>query len=201
MDTKQDVHFVDKVVVALRKAAVELEEFQVQAALGKAEAKDKYEEVKKQFNLFKHDSEFKIQGIKEKIEEANTRFDELRVQFALGKAEAKDEFKQRKKELLNLLHEIEVKIKTNKTLNKMYTIALIDIEQFKIQLEILEQRFKKDKTEEEAKSTFKKAGEGFSSMVQQIKDKYGKKKETRAEHFQNEISAAFEHFKNAFTKP
>ena len=59
MKTKQDIQFVDKVIGALRKTAVELEEFQVKAALGKAEAQDKYEEVKKKFNLFVHDSEFK----------------------------------------------------------------------------------------------------------------------------------------------
>ena len=71
MKTKQDINFVDKVIVALRKSAVELEEFQVQATLGKAEAKDKYEEVKKKFNLFLHDSEFNIIGLREKIEELN----------------------------------------------------------------------------------------------------------------------------------
>jgi len=108
MKNKQDIHFVDKVIGALRKTAVELEEFQVQATLGKAEAQDKYEEVKKKFNLFIHDSEFKIKGIKEKIEDVNTNFDELRVQLALGKAETKEIFKKQKKELLSKIHEIEV---------------------------------------------------------------------------------------------
>ena len=145
MKTKKDVQFVDKVIGALRKTAVELEEFQVQAALGKAEAKDKYEEVKKKFNHFIHDSEFKIKGIKEKIEELNTKFDELRVQLALGKAETKEIFKKQKKQLLSTIHDIEVKIKTNETLNRLYALTLIEIEQFKIQLEILEQKFDKDK--------------------------------------------------------
>ena len=62
MKNTQDIQFVDKVIGALRKSAIELEEFQVKAALGKAEAQDKYEEVKKKFNLFIHDSEFKIKG-------------------------------------------------------------------------------------------------------------------------------------------
>jgi len=43
------------------------------------------------------------------------------------------------------LHDIEVKIKTNETLNRMYGLTLIEIEQFKIQLEILEQKFNKEK--------------------------------------------------------
>lgn len=201
MKNKEDVQFVDKVIGALRKTATELEEFRVQTALGKAEAQDKYEEVKKKFNSFIHDSEFKVKGVKEKIDDLNTKFDELRVQLALGKAETKEIFKQQKKELLLTLHDIEVKIKTNETLNRMYALTLIEIEIFKIQLEILEQKFSKDKGE--AKDTFEKGKQDFNSFIDKLKGKYGKKKEeeTKFEHFQNEISEAFDHFKKAFSKP
>ncbi|AXP82260.1 hypothetical protein CJ739_3198 [Mariniflexile rhizosphaerae] len=196
----KEIHFVDKVIDALRKSAKELEEFQVKAALGKAEAHDKYEEVKKKFNQFIHDSEFKIKGVKEKIDELHTKFDELRVQLALGKAETKDIFKKQKKQLLSTIHDIEVKIKTNETLNRMYTLTLIEIEQFKIQLEILEQKFNKDKPE--TKDAFEKSKKDFNSFIDKFKAKYTKEKEeTKLEHFQNEISEAFDHFKKAFSKP
>lgn len=199
MKTKQDINFVDKVIIALKKTAVELEEFQVQATLGKAEAQDKYEEGKKKFNLFLHDSEFKIKGLKEKIEELNTKFDELRVQLALGKAETKEIFIKQKKQLLLTLHEIEVKIKTNEALTRMYALTLIEIEQFKIQLEILEQRFHKDKSK--VVDTFEKGKDDFNSFIERFKGKYAKKKveETRLEHFQHEIAEAFNHFKKAFS--
>lgn len=201
MKNKEDIQFVDKVIGALRKTAVELEEFRVQTALGKAEVQDKYEDVKKKFNLFIHDNEYKIKGVKEKIEELNAKFDELRVQIALGKAETKEVFKKQKKQLLLTLHDIEVKIKTNETLNRMYALTLIEIEQFKIQLEILEQKFNKDK--DEAKDTFEKGKKDFNSFIDRLKVKYAKKKdeETKIEHFQNEISEAFKHFKKAFSKP
>ncbi|PWK20704.1 hypothetical protein [Xanthomarina spongicola] len=201
MKNKEDIQFVDKVIGALRKTAVELEEFRVQTALGKAEVQDKYEEVKKKFNLFIHDNEYKIKGVKEKIEELNTKFDELRVQLALGKAETREVFKKQKKQLLLTLHDIEVKIKTNETLNRMYALTLIEIEQFKIQLEILEQKFNKDK--DEAKDTFEKGKKDFNTFIDRLKVKYAKKKdeETKIEHFQNEISEAFKHFKKAFSKP
>jgi ribosomal protein L29 len=199
MKNTQDIQFVDKVIGALRKTAIELEEFQVKAALGKADAQDKYEDVKKKFNLFIHDSEFKIKGIKEKIIELNTQFDELRVQLALGKAETKEIFKKQKKQILLILHDIEVKIKTNETLNRMYALTLIEIEQFKIQLEILEQKYNRDKRE--VKDTFEKGKKDFNSFIDRFKGKYGKKKEeTKLEHFQNEISEAFDHFKKAFSK-
>ena len=200
MKNSKDIEFVDKIIGALRKSAIELEEFQVKATLGKAEVQDKYEEVKKKFNLFIHDSEFKIEGIKEKIEELNTKFDELRVQLALGKAETKEIFKKQKKQLLRTLHDIEVKIRTNETLNRMYGLTLIEIEQFKIQLEILEQKFSKDKVK--ANDTFEKGKQDFNSFIDKLKGKYGKKKEaTKLEHFQNEISEAFDHFKKAFSTP
>ncbi len=199
MKNSKDIEFVDKIIGALRKTAVELEEFQVKAALGKAEAQDKYEEVKKKFNHFIHESEFKIEGIKEKIEELNTKFDELRVQLALGKAETKEIFKKQKKQLLTTLRDIESKIKSNETLNRMYAFTLIEIEQFKIQLEILEQKFSKDKGK--ATDTFEKGKQEFNSFIDKFKGKYAKKKEeTKLEHFQNEISEAFDHFKKAFSK-
>lgn len=198
MKNKKDTQFVDKVIEALRKTAVNLEELQVKTALGKAEAQDKYEEIKKEFNLFMHDSEFKIKGLKENMEELKSRFEELRVQLALGKAETIEVFKKQKKQLLLTLHEIEVKIKSNETLNRMYAITLIEIEQFKIQLEILEQKYKRDK--KETKSAYEKGKDEFNSFVDSIKVKYGKKKEeTKYEHFQNEISEAFVHFKKAFS--
>ncbi|MCA0131830.1 hypothetical protein [Winogradskyella alexanderae] len=200
MKTNEEINFVDKVINALRKTAVELEEFQVQAALGKADAKDKYEDIKKKFNLFIHDSEYKIKGIKERIEEVNTMFDQLRVQLALGKAESLDAYKKQKKELLAKLHEIESKIRTNETLNHIYGLALIEIEKFKIQLEILEQKYSTEKVK--AKETFEKGKQDFNSFIEHFKGKYGTKKEvTQFEHFQNEISEAFDHFKKAFAKP
>ena len=200
MKNKDDIRFVEKIIRALRKSAIELEEFQVKAALGRAEAQDKYEEVKKKFNQFLYNSEFKIRGIKEKIEELHTKFDELRVQLALGKAETKEVFKKQKKQLLTTLNDIEVKIKTNETLNRMYALTLIEIEQFKIQLEILEQKFKKDKRT--ANESFERGKSEFNTFIDKFRGKYVKKKEdTRLEHFQNEISEAYGHFKKAFSKP
>ncbi|SNR69416.1 hypothetical protein SAMN06265371_1095 [Lutibacter agarilyticus] len=190
--------FIDKVIVALRKAAVNLEEFQVKTALGKAEAKDKYEEVKKEFNSFIHDSEYKIKEVKENIEDLKAKFDELHIQLVLGKAETIDAFKKQKKQLLITLHEIEVKIKNNKALNRIYAVTLIEIEQFKIKLEILEKKYQNEK--KETKSSFQRGKKEFNSFIDKITAKYSKKKEeSKLEHFQKEINEAFSHFKKAFS--
>lgn len=199
MKTLEETRFIDRVVETLRKAAIEIEELQVQAALGKAEAKDKYEEIKKKFNLVLNEAKSKIDSGKEVAQDIDTKFDELRVQLELGKAEGLDAFKEQKKGLLAKLHEIEVNIKTNKRLNDIYAFVLLEIEKFKLKLEILEQKFIKGK--EDAKASFEKGKTEFNTFIEKIKAKYGKKEETKWEHFQDEISEAFTHFKKAFTQP
>jgi hypothetical protein len=199
MKTLEETRFIDRVVETLRKAAIEIEELQVQAALGKAEAKDKYEEIKKKFNLVLHEAKSKIDSGKEVAQDIDTKFDELRVQLELGKAEGLDAFKEQKKGLLAKLHEIEVNIKTNKRLNDIYAFVLLEIEKFKLKLEVLEQKFIKGK--EDAKASFEKGKTEFNTFIEKIKAKYGKKEETKWEHFQDEISEAFTHFKKAFTQP
>ena len=200
METLEHVRFTDKVVKALRTAAVELEELQVQAALGKAEASDKYEEIKKKFNMFIHESKLKYESGKEKMEDFQTNLDELRVQLALGRAESIDAFREQKKKLLSTIHEIEVKIKTNEKLNRAYAFMLIEFEKFKAQLELLEQRFEKGK--EGATASFEKGKLEFNAFIERMKTRFSNEsEETRWEHFQTEISEAFTHFKQAFSKP
>ncbi|RED50360.1 hypothetical protein [Seonamhaeicola aphaedonensis] len=200
MKTIEDNRFIDNVVETLRKAAIEIEELQVQAALGKAEAKDKYEEVKKKFNHVLNEAKIKIEAGREKTKDIHTKFDEFRVQLELGKTEGLDTFKEQKKTLLAKLHEIEVQIKTNKRLNDIYAFVLLEIEKFKIKLEVLEQKFERKKTN--AKSSFEKGKNEFNVFIEKIKTKYrGKKEETKWEHFQDEISEAFTHFKKAFMQP
>ena len=198
MKTAENTRIIDKAVDFLRKAAVELEEFQVQASLGKSELNDTYEDVKKNFNQFIHDSKFKIKKGQEKYEDINALFDELMVQLALGKAESLEAFKEQKRKILLKLHDIEVKIKSNKTLNDIYNYMLIDIEMFKVKLEILESKLEKGK--DSFKSSFDKGKQDFMTFVDKYKSDKSKKSETQWEHFQGEMTEAFKHFKKAFSK-
>jgi len=199
MKTKEKDQFIDSVVGALRKAATEMEEFQVKVALGKAEALDKYEEIKKKLNLLIHEGKFQIKEGKEKIEDINAKFDEIRIQLALGKAETIEEFKKQKKQLLLTLHDLEVKIKTNETLKRIYAVILIEIETFKIQLEILEEKFEEKR--DVAKISFEKGKEEFNSFVNKFKTKHQDNEETEWEDFQGEVSQAFIYLKKVFKKP
>ena len=195
MENEENTKFIDTVIEALKKSAVEMEKFQLKAALGKAEAKESYEEIKKKLNLFIHESNYKINVGKQKVDEINAKLDEFRVQLTLGKAESVEAFNQQKKQLLLTIHELEVKIKNNDRLKRMYAIVLIEIETFKIQLKILETKLNQgmDKTE----FSIEKGKEKFNQFINNFKEKYGKKKETKWEHFQAEVSEALNHFRHA----
>ena len=196
METIENRTLIDSVIEALKNSAVEMEKFQVKIALGKAEAKDSYEEIKKDLNLFIHESKSKIKSGKQKVADVNTKLDELRVQLNLGKAESIETFNQQKKQLLLTIHELEVKIKSNDKLKQLYAIVLIEIETFKIQLEILDVKFNENIVK--AKSSFKISKENFNQFIEKLNVKYANKKETKWEHFQSEISEAFDHLKHAF---
>lgn len=196
MEKTENKRLTDKIIEALRTSALEMEKFQVKMALGTAEAKESYEDIKKKLNLFLHDAKHKIKTGKETVEDVHSKLDQLLVKLNLGKAESIEAFNEQKKELLNAIHELEVKIKSNEKLKKAYAIVLVEIETFKIQLTMLERKFDKKFTKTD--SSFKKGKDYFVEMIEKLKVKYGLKKETKWEQFQNEVSDAFQNFKKAF---
>ncbi len=99
---------IEKVIDGLRKAAIELEKFQVQAALGKAEAKDKYEQARKEFNI---NLEAAKRIAKGKYEELKPTLESFEVQFALGKAEVKQHFEESIKGFSQALRQVETFLK------------------------------------------------------------------------------------------
>lgn len=189
------------VIDALKKAAAELEELQVQMNLGKAEASDKYEEWKKEFASYVNDAKSKArQGtdkMKDVQEDLEALFDQLRVQLALGKAEGYDAFQAQKKKILEKIHEIENKIKNDPTLNKIYALFIIQLEKFKVFLEWLEEKFREGK--DTASDKFAEGKEKFQSFVSSMKSKIEEFDNERWSHFQDEVIAAFTNLKNAFT--
>ncbi|UKN03148.1 hypothetical protein K6119_06425 [Paracrocinitomix mangrovi] len=203
MGQTENTHLVDKVVDALRKAATEIEGLQVQAHLGKAEAADKYEELKKKFDSFVFDTKSKFNNGKDKLEKVQediqNLFEELRVQLALGKADGIDTFHEQKKKITNKLRDIENKIKNNPTLGKAYAIVLVEIEKFKVLLEWLEQKFNEGK--DFAVENFEAGKKELNAFIDKVKDKFKEEPETtRWENFQDEMTQAFSHVKKAFTK-
>lgn len=100
-------HFGDNLIAAIKKAAVELEAAQVQIALGKAEAKDKAEEIKNKFKGMLQDAKNTAYLQESKFEKLKGKLENLEVQLALGKAVAKDVIAEQKKKISHTIHEIE----------------------------------------------------------------------------------------------
>jgi len=94
----------------LRKSADKLEEFQVQASLGKAEFSQRFEEVKKDtlahINQVKADANALAGKSKEKMDELRAKMQHLEVQLALGKAETKEEMEKQRKVIADAVHKL-----------------------------------------------------------------------------------------------
>jgi hypothetical protein len=103
-------HFGDNVASFLRNAATQLEELQVQTALGKAELADKLEEIKKEtkdkINHIKWDVNSVVEDGKDAYESIKSKVEHLQVQLALGKAETADEIHEQKKKISAAIHDV-----------------------------------------------------------------------------------------------
>lgn len=202
MEKAENKHLFDSVVDALKKAAAEFEELQVQANLGKAEASEKYEEWKKEFSNFMNGAKSKMHegtdSVKNLQKELEALMDELRVQLALGKADGMDAFKAQKKKILAKIHEIENKIKNNATLNKIYAVFLVQMEKFKVFLEWLEEKYEEGKSA--ASDKFEEGKEKLNSFINTVKSKIEEFDNEKWSHFQDEVAEAFANFKQTFAK-
>jgi hypothetical protein len=95
---------LEKIIEALKQAAAELEKLQLQAALGKAEARDRYEQARKEFQLKLEEAKRLAKG---KYEELKPILESFEVQFALGKMEAKEKFGENVKKFSQAIREVE----------------------------------------------------------------------------------------------
>ncbi len=108
---KNEKHLADSLIDNLKKATSEFENLQVQMALGKAEAKDKYDEFSKNVNNIIQEAKTKFFNQKDKVERLKGKFEHLQLQFALGKAETKEAIAEQKKNIIAAIHDVEKIIK------------------------------------------------------------------------------------------
>lgn len=193
----------DTMISALKKSISELEDFQVQVALGKSEAHDKFEELKKKFKGFVNTTKQKINSGKAKVATLRTDFDELQVQLALGKADTVEKYNDQKKKILYAISKIE-KSMENRT--AFLSTDLDDklrheIEKFKIKMEVLRVQFKLGKLD--AKDEFEKRKQEFSDGLAKLRAKFANRKKEAAKTRQlrhSEIKAAYKNMKRTIVK-
>jgi len=198
-------NFIDKVINGFKKAAIELEEFQLQLSLGRADAQDTYETLKKEFKTHVHEAKIYFEGVintaKEKQSQLKPAFEMLQVQLALGKAETLEIYEGQIKKIHTALSQLEIEIQKNESANEYYTKLQLEIEKFKIKLEILKLRYKLNSME--SKIEFESKKEEFSKKLADLKEmliKQTEKAENKWEDFKDEISEAYTNLKKVFVK-
>ena len=195
----------EQIISGLRKAATELENFRVQAALGKAEAHDVFESAKKK--LHRQAQEFHSvltkskASVKAKSNELRGALELLQLHLALGKAESKEIFEVQRKKLVRALKEIERLMGESKLGAEQLVALKMEVQKFKIKLEIIKLRFELNKIV--AIDEFETRKKEFTKKLVEIKTSLmlkEKKVETKWEHFEDELADAYSHLKKAFTK-
>ncbi len=204
MEKTTETSFADVIINGLKKAVVELEEFRVQVALGKAEARDAYEEAKKNFRKVMQDAEQWFATSTEDLTEAGTGLkailETLQVQLALGKADTRDEFEAQRKKIMQSIHNLETAIEKNAFSREYYEKVHTEIAKFKIKLEIIRLHWELDKME--AREDFELRKKEFARKMEIIASSLREKEKqatNKWKHFREEITEAYQDMKKAFT--
>jgi hypothetical protein len=192
-----------KIVEGVEAALTEIDELRVQLALGKAEAKELYEINKKRFHASVQEMENTFRELRkdEAILPLVNAMETLRVQLALGKAETKELFEEQYDKIYKALNQLELQLKSNKTINENYARLHLELEKFKIKLELFALHYKLKKISaqfnfENRKAELAEKLDGIKAKML-LKQKEGKEK---WENFQEEIKEAYNHLKSAFNQ-
>lgn len=196
MATSQ-THTGDNFIARLRKSASQLEEFQLQLALGKAEAADQYEAIKKKMKT-------KIRAAKKSILDAGTdaedallgTIEELEVQLALGKAETRDQFAEQKKRIFRAINRLD------KELDPEHADEQIrhEMETFRIKMELLDLHYSLGAMD--ARDKFQVEKHKLEETLAKLKVKYTVKKADvlkDVDQRKAELKEAYRHLKKAVT--
>lgn len=191
---------LEKVADKLMKIQEELDELALQLALGKAEAKDKFEEVKKEFK--KKVTELKhsltTTALNKMSDVVKTKFEELELQLALGKADTAEIFEAQSKKILQSLHNLENEIKKDLQQSNDLNSFSHDMENFKLKMEILRLKFVLKKFE--IKDAFKEKMKEARKAVDKFKISAQEKlREGKAQYkdFKGEVQLAYKHLRKA----
>ena len=198
--TKSTEKILRTIADKLMDAQTEIDELTVQLALGKAEARDKFEEIKKEFR--EKVSEFRqylahAHGVSE-IGSVKAKAEELEKALAQGEVNTKEDFEEQKKGLLRATASLEETLEKKVPAKEELQHFTHDIEKFKLKLEILRLRFtlKKMEVKAEFKTRMETAQRYIHDVRESIVDRVTQGKE-KYEDFRDEIRLAYKHFKKA----
>ena len=127
-------------------------------------------------------------------------FEDLLVKLEAGSALTEERFEEQRKSILDAIHEIESKLKSSLVSEEHIQAFRMEIEKFKIKLELLSLHYKLKKISTQFKFEAKKEEffEKMGDLKRRMNEKKGALKDS-AEHFEDEITEAYLHLKKAFT--
>jgi len=197
METKStfDISSIaSKITSGLKRAQTEIEEMALQFALGKADATDKFEEIKTEFNARVNEWKQSNSGFMAALEE-------FQLQLALGRANAKDAFIEQRKRILAALEHLEKEMRKDTKMNQFINEFRTEAEKMKLKLEILKLKFelKTIEVKEGYKEEMKDAQVEIDKLLFKIEQKWDKAK-SKYSDFSDEIDIAFKHIKKAVRK-
>jgi hypothetical protein len=202
-ETKIKTPLLEKMAEGLLQAQQEIDELALQLSLGKSEAKEKLEEVKKEF----------IKGIntlKKSLQSAldqpiplalKMKFEAVELQLQVGKVQSKESFDSQIKLLIAATIALEEEIRS--LLHKMEVKGYFghEIEKFLLKLEILRLKFgiKKFEIKENFRSemaTIRKSIESFRENAKKLKALPA----AAYDDIKTEISSNYKSLRNAIKK-
>lgn len=207
------MNFKDKAEETIADWKLRAEELQLQLSLGKMEAMDELEKQTGNFKSFINETKEKAKDLADYINPEITndlisKFEELQVQLALGKAETKDAFEEQKEKINQGLDSIQqllqkgmAKAGMEENFNSFLEKFEGATENFKTRLEAAKLQFALGKAD--TKDEIEKQKEEVKAKLEEIRSKLDSNKELAEEKwdgFKAEISEAFGHIKNAFSK-
>ncbi len=198
----------DKAAKKLEAWKSQVQHLNVQLHLGAMEAKDEFENQKKNISGWLNsaeDSLSKVKGVsEEKAKELKTAIEGLRVQAALGKAETEEKLKEQQKNLSSKINDLEGSLKTMYAASADKADELTEeashkLDEFRTKLDLLKLQLHLGK--EETKDKWAEKKKDLSLKLQQLDDSLEKGAHVASEKwdgFSTEIGEAWKHVKSAF---
>lgn len=198
IDRTPDKPLLIKIADKLKETQQEVDELVLQFSLGKAEAKDKFEEIKKELKL--KVAEFRQSAFAQQLStvasDIKSRLETLEHHLNSGHADTSHVFEEQKSKIAHAIDQLEIQLK--KLLPEEREHFEQELEKFKIKLEILKLWFslKKIETKASFKGHMKEARQKIDQLMEKVKDAF----ETNKNHhhdFKHEISQAYDHLRKA----
>lgn len=186
-----------RIAKKLLKAQQEVDDMAVQMALGKAEAKEKFEEVKADFKKRLAELKENFDTISQQ-ENLMTKIENLEGLLNTGLAEGKPAFETQKKKIFSALAAVESEVKEK--INSIPTgdDFIHEIEKFKLKTEILRLKFglKKFELKEDFRTSMDEARKKIKSITTGVKNKI-KLGKAKYSDFSDEVHLAYKHLRKA----